>query len=319
MSGQAFIGIDLGGTNVRAGAVTPEGQLLLWRDVPIEARQGPEIGVRRITALIDQVCSEAGIRPQAIGIGSTGPLDRQRGAIQNPYTLPTWEDVDIASPLSKKFGVLVTLENDADAAALGESWQGAGRGKKSLAMVTVGTGIGTAFIQDGDIFRGINGTHPEGGHIPVDPSGPECYCGARGCWESLASGTAIGVLARRLVTLEHSSLLAKADNDPAQIDAALVAAAAREGDTLSMRIIDQAATYLGLGLVSILHLFLPDCVIFSGGVFHSAELFLPRLAEIISRHSIMSPLDQIPLYMAELGQQSGILGAAKAAILATEK
>ncbi len=315
MSQPATIGIDIGGTNVRAGAVTREGQLLNWQDVPIEASQGPEAGLKRIIALIEQVSSAAGIRPEAIGIGSTGPIDRQRGAIQNPYTLPTWEDVDIASPLHKHFAVPVTLENDADAAALGESWMGAGRGLARQLMVTVGTGIGMGFILDGKIYRGLGGSHPEGGHIPVDPSGPECYCGARGCWESLASGTAIGVFARECATREPTTLLQKAGNDPEKIDAALVAEAAREGDRLALQIMQHTADYLGLGLVSLLHLFLPDCVIFTGGVMRSYALYQSRLHEIVKQHAVMAPIDQIPLRMAQLGQQAGIYGAARAVML----
>lgn len=316
MSQPAYIGIDLGGTNVRAGAVTLGGQIKKWRDVPIEASQGPEAGLKRIVALIEQVSSEADIRPEAIGIGSTGPIDRQRGAIQNPYTLPTWEDVDIASPLRRHFGVPVSLENDADAAALGESWMGAGRGLARLLMVTVGTGIGSGFILEGRIYRGTGGAHPEGGHILVDPSGPLCYCGAKGCWESLASGTAIGVYARELAAQEPSMLLQRAGNDSSKIDAALVAGAAHEGDRLALQIVQRTATYLGLGLVNLLHIFLPDCVIFTGGVMRSYELYEARLREIIKQHAVMSPLDQIPLRMAQLGQQAGIYGAARAAMLA---
>lgn len=310
-----YIGIDLGGTNVRAGVVTPDGQLKTAQEVPIEASQGPEAGIRRIIHLIEQVSTEAGIHAKGIGIGSTGPLDCAHGIIQNPYTLPTWEDVDIISPLREHFGTPVILENDADVAALGEAWIGAGRGLASMLMVTVGTGIGTAFIFDGKIYRGAGGVHPEGGHIVIDPAGPVCYCGAKGCWESLASGPAIGAYARIQATNGPSSLLEKAGNDPEKIDAALVAIAARDGDPLALKIVERTATYLGLGLVSLLQLFLPDCVVFTGGVMRSYSLFEPRLKEVITQHSVMLPLDKIPLRMAELGQQAGIFGAARAAML----
>jgi glucokinase len=182
-------------------------------------------------------------------------------------------------------------------------------------MITVGTGIGTAFIFDGKIYRGTGGTHPEGGHILIDPSGPDCYCGARGCWESLASGTAIGAFARELAAREPSLLLQKAGNNLEKIDAILVACAAREGCPLSLKVIDRAATYLGLGLVSLLQLFLPDGIIFTGGVTRSYDLFEPYLTRILAQHSVMQPLDKIPLRMAKLGQQAGMYGAARAAML----
>lgn len=315
MSAEAFIGIDLGGTNVRAGVVTPAGELMITRDAPIRAREGAQAGIQRITGLIEQVSRQAGIRPAGIGIGSTGPLDRERGAIQNPYTLPTWEDVDIAGPLRSHFGVPVVLENDADAAALGESWAGAGRGLSRLLMVTVGTGIGTGFILDGHIFRGAGGVHPEGGHIPVDPAGPLCYCGAKGCWESLASGTAIGDLARAQAQTGPTRLLQMAGNDPARIDAALVVRAAQEGDELAGQVIERAATHLALGLVTALHLYIPDCVVFTGGVMRSFGMFEPTLKETLKRHSVMSPLDRTPLVLSALGQEAGVFGAARAAML----
>ena len=153
-----LIGIDLGGTNVRAGAVTSDGQLLAWKDAPIEAARGPKSGLQTITRLVDEVISLVNHPVLALGVGSTGPLDRQRGCIQNPYTLPGWEDVDIISPLRGRFGVPVSLENDADAAALGESWAGAGRGVKRMFMVTIGTGVGTSLILDGQIYRGLDGS-----------------------------------------------------------------------------------------------------------------------------------------------------------------
>jgi glucokinase len=311
----AYIGIDLGGTNVRAGAITPDGKILTWQDARIEARQGPEAGLARITRLIEQVCANTSLDLHGIGIGATGPVDRKHGAIQNPYTLPTWDDVDIVSPLRARFNLPVTLENDADVAALGESWMGAGRGVQRMLMVTVGTGIGMALIEAGNIYRGSGVVHPEGGHILVDPSGPKCYCGANGCWESLASGPAISVYAQEMASNVPSSLPGKAGNDFEKIDAALVAAAAREGDALALQIMEHSANFLALGLVNLLHLFIPDCVIFTGGVMRSYDLFEPHLQKIIAKHSVMSPLDKIPLRPAELGQQAGIFGAARAVML----
>lgn len=315
MKTQAYIGIDIGGTNFRVGAVLADGSLHSWRDALIRASDGPEAGLQRITALIEQVCADAGLWPAAIGIGSTGPVDRIRGAIMNPYTLPTWEDVDIVTPLSRRFGVPVVLENDADAAALGEAWMGAGRDMKRMLMVTVGTGIGTAVILNGQIYRGYADAHPEGGHIPLDPSGPECYCGARGCWESLAGGPAIGEYARTLVVQHPNSLLLQmVGNDIEKIDAALVADAARNNDPAALQVVERSATYLGLGLVNLLHLFLPDVILFSGGVMQSYDLYEATIKEVINQHSIISPLNKIPLRMAELGQQAGIFGAARSAM-----
>jgi glucokinase len=315
MSQLATIGIDLGGTNVRAGAVTTAGQLLASSETPINAPDGPEVGLKRIINLIEQVREQADIQIQAVGIGCTGPLDRIAGTINNPYTLPTWENVSINQALQDHFSVPVSLENDADAAALGESWLGAGHGLSRVLMITVGTGIGTGFILDGKIYRGMDGIHPEGGHIPIDPSGPECYCGAKGCLESLASASAIAAFAQKLVLQRPSILLEKAENHAEMITAKMVVEAAQEGDILAQEIFRQSATHLALGLINLLHLYLPDCVVFSGGVMHSFSLYEPLLHETIKQHSIMSPLHQIPLLLAQLGQKAGIYGAARAAML----
>jgi glucokinase len=319
MKEKIIIGIDLGGTNVRVGAMTIVGELVASHECPIQARQGPQAGVEKIAGLITRVAAEAGGRLQAIGIGSTGPVDRDLGAIQNPYTLPTWENVNIVNLLHERFRVPVTIENDADAAALGESWKGAGQGLSRLCMVTVGTGVGTAFIYDGRIYRGVGGAHCEGGHMVLDPSGPECYCGAKGCWESLASGTALGAYARGQAASHPTLMIELAGGDLERIDAATVAVAARRGDPLALGIIDRAAKYIALGLVNLIVLFLPDGIILTGGVMRSFDLMEARIRSVIARHNIMSPVDKVALRLAGLGQQAGMIGAARAAMLVSEE
>jgi glucokinase len=315
MEKDIFIGIDLGGTNVRAGSVTLKGELLACQDVPINARQGPQAGVERIAGLITRVAGQTGGRMQGIGLGSTGPVDRDLGAIQNPYTLPTWENVDIVRPLRERFQVPVTIENDADAAALGESWIGAGRGQSRLLMVTVGTGVGTAFLQEGMVYRGAGGVHCEGGHMILDPAGPACYCGAKGCWESLASGPALAAYSREQAASHPTLMTELAGGDLQRIDAAVAAEAARRGDPLACRIIDRAADYIGLGLVNLIVLFMPDCVVLTGGVMRSFDLMEARIRSVIGRHNIMVPSDRVALRLAGLGQQAGVIGAARAAML----
>jgi glucokinase len=319
MKENILVGIDLGGTNVRVGAVTTAGELVSSHECPIEARQGPQSGMEKIAGLITRVADEAGDWLQAIGIGSTGPVDRSLGAIQNPYTLPTWENVDIVGLLRERFQVPVIIENDADAAALGESWVGAGRGLPRLCMVTIGTGVGIALIYNGRIYRGVGEAHCEGGHMILDPSGPECYCGAKGCWESLASGTAIGAYAREQAASGPTLMTDLAGGDLERIDAAIVAEAARRGDLLAAGIVDRAADYIALGLVNLIVLFLPDSIVLTGGVMRSFDLMEARIRSVISRHNIMSPVDKVALRLADLGQQAGMIGAARAAMLAGEE
>ena len=317
-SKKIFIGIDLGGTNVRVGAVTPDGELVASQESPIEARQGPKAGLDKISALIDGVTKAAGGSLQAVGIGSTGPVDRDLGAIQNPYTLPTWENVDIVDMLGRRYGVPVTLENDADAAALGESWTGAGKGLLRMCMVTIGTGVGTAFILDGKIYRGAGGVHCEGGHMILDPSGPECYCGAKGCWESLVSGPAIGAYAREQAGATPTLMTDLAGGDLARIDAAVVAQAARREDSLALQVMERTADYVAIGLVNLISLFLPDVIVLTGGVMRSFDLIENRVRLVVARHNIMSPVERVSLCLSSLGQNAGMIGAARAAMLVKE-
>ena len=298
---------------MRVGAVTPQGELLVSAEAPIEARRGPQYGVARIIELLEQVREQTGARPiLGIGLGSTGPIDRARGAVQNPYTLPTWENVSIVASLTERFGVPAVLENDADCAALGEAWVGAGRGVERLAAVTVGTGIGTAFIYQGQIYRGFGNHHGEGGHMLLDPNGPECYCGGRGCWEMLAAGPAIGRLAREASAREPGLMLALAGGNPEQITARHMVAAARQGDSGALKVADQVGTYLAWGMVNLVTLLMPECVVLSGGVIELFDIFEPAFRRVFYRHNVMAPVEEIRIVHAQLGSQAGIFGAARA-------
>ncbi|PKO12472.1 MAG: glucokinase [Chloroflexi bacterium HGW-Chloroflexi-10] len=313
-NGEVFIGIDLGGTNVRVASITGSGHILKKRETAIEAARGPQAGLEKISTLISKVIGQTEMPIKAIGIGSTGPLDRERGCIQNPYTLPGWEDVDIVRRLQMQFGVPVALENDADAAALGEAWIGAGKDVKRLAMVTIGTGVGTAFIYDGEIYRGTLGAHPEGGHILIDPNGPACYCGAHGCWESLVSGPAIAAHAAE--NIAHSSyLLEKTKGDLQLADAALVFAGAWQGDPYCSYMVDRIANFIGLGLVTLMMLYLPDCIVLGGGVLRSYDIMESTIKTVIDRHNVIIPANQVKIRFAGLGQHAGLYGAIRAAQL----
>jgi glucokinase len=307
--------VDLGGTNVRVGAITPEGELLRWRLAAIQAAHGPGIGVQKISDLIDGIVDEISSPIAGVGIGSTGPLDRQRGCIQNPYTLPGWENVDILSPISERFGAPVALENDADAAALGESWVGAGRGLSSLYMVTIGTGVGTGLILNGEIYRGVAGAHPEAGHIIIDPAGPEWYCGAHGCWESLVSGPAIVQFARSAPEILSSVLFDDCQGNLDQLDAVMVFRGARRDDLLCSRLVNQTANYIALGLVNIIMLYLPDVIVLTGGVLKSFDLLEDQIRSVVRRHDVIVPAHRVNIQLSNLGQQAGMFGAARAAQL----
>ncbi len=306
MSQHVAIGMDIGGTLVRVGAFDLDGKLLGQREASL-ASIGPDDGLRLIEQLIQKALDSVNSSSLlGIGIGCTGPLDTVNGLINNPYTLEGWRNVPIVERLNKTFNIPVRLENDADAAALGEYWQGAGREAKRLYAVTVGTGVGTSLIVDGKIYRGVDGSHPEGGHQLIDPQGPECYCGHRGCWESLISGTAITSAAR--IAMNHEQLTAF--GDPGQLDASVIAEAARAGNPAALAIMQKAARDFSLGIINIISLFVPDVLVLSGGVMKSADLFLPTLEEALKTPNPMVPFDRVHTLPAKLGYYAGLYGGA---------
>lgn len=310
------VGIDIGGTNVRAAAFDFSGKMLGHLQVPIEAAQGPAIGLARIASLIRDVCrAHPDYSLAGIGVGSTGPLDRQRGTIENPYTLPTWESVNIVASLSGAFGVPIVLENDADAAALGEYWQGSGKGVSRLLALTVGTGVGTAIILDGAVYRGWQGWHGEGGHHVVDPSGPLCYCGARGCLEILVAGPAIARLAQEMAARpDGAPLRARANGNLEAIDGRMLSDAARDGDPLARSLIERIAFHLGLGLLNMIYFYVPEVIVLSGSVMRDYDLFEPSIRAFLDRCSVMAPANQVRITAASLGDHAGVYGAAYAII-----
>jgi glucokinase len=218
----------------------------------------------------------------------------------------------VLSPIRARFGVPVTLENDADAAALGEAWVGAGRGMKRLAAVTVGTGLGFAMIIDGQIYRGMDGVHPEGGHMLIDPAGPECYCGARGCLESLVAGPGIARMAAEAAAEQGGAMLALASGDPAKVDARTMVATARQGDPVALAVAGRVARSLGIGLLNIMLLYYPDGIVLSGGVMEEYDLFAPGIQAVIAAQRGMVPAERVQILQTRLNGQSGVLGAARA-------
>jgi glucokinase len=221
-------------------------------------------------------------------------VNPRSGTIHNPYTLPGWDGADIITPLREAFSVPVRLENDADAAAVGEHHCGAGRGANPLLMVTLGTGIGGAILVDGLIYRGVNGEHPELGHISVRPDdGPECYCGTRGCWESLASGTAIAAAGAPFGFADSRAVFASAP-----------------GDDDAAGIVNRAVEATASATWTLLHTFLPQRIILGGGIgAEHFERFAVALRQRISR-ATQFPKGSVEIVRAELGVDAGVVGAA---------
>lgn len=296
--------VDIGGTKIAVGLVEAGGRLLARGETPTQPGAGFEAAMLRVAGLFESFGVGGRTALAGIGIGCTGPVDPFSGCIGAVEFLAGWQGCSPSAWLGARLGVPAVLENDADAAALAEHACGAGRGLDSLVSLTVGTGIGAGIIAGGRLFRGAGGAHPEVGHHVLDASGPRCYCGARGCWEVLASGPAI---AARL--LQH----APAGYAHAQgLDARRACELAREGDGPAREEVARAGHYLGLGIANLVTLFVPELIVLTGSVMESADLFLPAIHATVQAQCTQVPAGRVRLCRSSLGADAPLVGAAMA-------
>ena len=291
------LGIDIGGTKIAVGAVDAAGAVRARRTIGTEVEAGFDAALARLTRAIDEILAESGGDAAAlagIGLGCPGPFDEATGKIENGYTLPGWEGHDIVSPLAARYATHVRLVNDADAALLGEALAGAARGARVALMLTIGTGIGGAALIDGAILRGAAGEHPEIGHLIVDPAGPECYCGGRGCLESLAAGPA----------------LARAGAEHGYADAEAVFAAAAAGAAPAEAIVGRSADAVESAVWSLIHGFLPEVLIFGGGIGERHFALYREAARRAVDRATLVPGGAVRVLKAALGNDAGMVGAA---------
>jgi glucokinase len=283
--------VDIGGTKIAVGVVHPDGVILSSEQGPTLPEQGFEHALQRIAAML-QRCADG--RPLVgVGVGCTGPVDPLLGELGHVEFLPGWEGYNLSLGLEKLTGLLTVLENDADATALAESAWGVGRGSERFIYVTLSTGIGVGLVFDGRLYRGVGGAHPEIGHHVIEAGGPVCPCGVRGCWESLASGTALAALLPPL----------SADQICQQAEA---------GDTVALAAVGQVARYMGIGLANLVTLYTPEVIALGGGLMKSRQLFWQTIVETIREQCKLVPYEQTRLMPANLGEQVGLAGAAAA-------
>ena len=326
------VAVDLGGTQIRV-AVLRGSQLLSRVGLLTGEHPLPERIFPRIFQAIQQALTQADVSLEqivGIGIGAPGPLDSRTGIVYSPPNLAGWKNVPVRDLFSQQFHVPIFLENDANAAALGEYMFGAGRGSRDIVYITISTGIGGGVIIDGKLLVGTSGTAAELGHMTVDWRGERCNCGNIGCLERIASGTGIArhandaiaqgkgaeLLAFALEHQPHDKENAKASTpeDAAahtvtHVTARTVALAAEVGIPLARTIIATAAEALGVGLVNIIHIFNPEKIILGGGVTQMGELLLDPAKRIVEERTMNVPRNAVHIVPAELGHDVGLIGA----------
>jgi glucokinase len=295
--------VDIGGTKIAVGIVDDSGNVLSRLECPTNPARGYANGLALMIDMLRRTSRDVDVEISGIGIGSTGVVYPGTGAFGDVDLLPGWQGNNPVQDLAREFKVTVALENDADASALGEAGWGAGKLKSRLIYVTVGTGIGGGIILDGQLYRGVDMAHPEISHHVVDPSGPDCSCGYRGCWESLATGPAMAAW--------FNANAAGDGRSPENLSAAQICQLAKRGEELATRAVDREAYYLGLGLANLINLFVPDMIVLGGSVMRSATLFLDGIRKVISQGCRFVPFEKTELALASLGENANLIGAAR--------
>ncbi|NLX06547.1 MAG: ROK family glucokinase [Phycisphaerae bacterium] len=315
-----YLGIDLGGTNVKAGLVEETGVVRSKISIPTEAERGPDHVIDRMILAGKMAIDEARQSPdavRAIGIGAPGALNHKQGVIVSPPNLPGWRNVPVRDRLSGHFGLPATLENDANAAAWGEFWVGAGRTAESLVMFTLGTGVGGGIVSDGKFIRGFFDNGAEIGHMIIEPSGRLCNCGQRGCLEAYASASHTARIATDAILAGRESSMKQILDRGEAITTERIVEHMGRGDALATETWQQTCRYIAIGCINLTHIINPEMIILSGGMVYAGDTLLVPVRqhfEALRSPAFESSYPQIVL--AELGNDAGFIGAAGAAKLA---
>lgn len=316
----SVIGVDLGGTQIRAALTDDNGTILKRFSTLTRARETRDKVIARIKVCIREVLR--GVERSdvlGIGIGVPGTVNPWTGVMSFATNIPCLEKWAPRDDLTDEFGLPVHVGNDAKLAALGEYRFGAGQGVRSLVYLTISTGIGGGVIDGGRLLLGARGWATELGHTIVEPRGPRCACGNIGCLEALAAGPAIARHAVELLQSGQSSILSiMAQGDLQRITSREVVAAASEGDGLARQVIERAAFYLGIGMVNFIHSFDPQVIIVGGGVSKAGDLLFAPVRAVIAERAMAQEWRDIPIVPAQLGDDVGLLGAVALVLAATK-
>ena len=305
------IGIDLGGTNTRIALINRKGEILSFEEFPTHSDQQGVSVVREVSVQINailekQKCPKENV--EGIGLGCAGILSFQKGILYFSPNLPALSNLPIGKLLEKETGLKTFLENDANAAALGEHWLGAGNGINNIILVTLGTGIGSGILLNGEVWHGSNGFAGEFGHTTLFPDGIPCKCGKKGCVEVYCSAPAIVRFVRKQLEEGNNSSLR---DEERILTSRIIFEHAANGDELALDVFRQAGTYLGIALSNVFNLLDLDMAILGGKVSEAGDCILQPVREEVKRMAISSPYYPPQVLKAKLGDNAGVLGAAR--------
>jgi glucokinase len=308
MTEATVVGIDVGGTSTKAAVVTPEGKVVARAERPTDVHAGTKTIIAVAEDLLTRA-KELRVEIAAVGVGAAGFVDAATGSITFSPNL-TYDDPHIAEALRTRVGLPVIVDNDANAAAWGERTFGCAKGCDDVSLVTLGTGIGSGFVVGGLLLRGATGAGAELGHTIVDPHGPQCGCGLRGCLEQLASGTAIARMAKEAMDSDPDSIILALAGSVAAIRSEHVSEAATQNDETARAVLQRAGRSLGIGLSNVVNLFDPEVVVLGGGLVQVGEPYLGPARDQLFRMTTEQHRRPNRLDVTALGHDAGILGAA---------
>jgi glucokinase len=318
-----ILGVDLGGSKILTAVTNSQGKILSRDHGITPAPKGHEAVIRSILESAHRVLEQANVdisELTAVGIGAPGLLNPETGMLFTSPNLPGWRDVPLRDIMQERLGKRTFLINDANAAALGEFYFGAARGVRNFIYITLSTGIGGGIIIDGKIYGGAIGAAGEVGHMTIDDEGPICNCGNRGCWETLASGTALAREARqRIKEGVRTSILEYAEGDVEKVTAQVIHNAAKEGDSLAKELIAQTGYYVGVGLINLINIFNPELIVIGGGLSNIGDILLEPAFKVARGRVYKEAFQAVRFASPELGRNSGVLGAAAFALQEMKK
>ncbi len=315
MGKRYFIGVDLGGTNIKFGVVSDKGDVIHKDVLSAQVSLGRDAILVNIGSAVSNALSFArkkGIQIKGLGAGSPGTVNLKTGKIEGSCpNLPQMVDVNLKRYLSDSFELPVCVDNDANVMALAEFRFGAGRGFRNVLCVTIGTGIGGGIILDGELFHGSDFAGAEFGHMTISHNGRRCNCGGVGCLEMYASAPAVVKDAKRLLRRDRKSIIHKLiDGDLERVTTKVIFHAEKEGDVLAAQIVNQACAYLGAGIASAVNLLNPQVVVIGGGVSQGGVSFIRRIEKEVKRRAFPSATRNLKVVRAKLGNDAGFIGAA---------
>lgn len=311
---QWFLGVDLGGSKILTAVVNPQGKILSHDYRATQAEKGAEAVIREILNSAGSVVKQVGMDIRdinAIGIGAAGFSNPETGVIFSSPNLPGWHNVPLRDIIERETKRKTFLINDANAAALGELYFGAAKDARNFIYITLSTGIGGGIVINGKLYTGNIGTAGEIGHMTIEVNGPRCNCGNTGCWETLASGSALARQAvQHIKQGSQTSILNYANGDLGKVTAQVIQTAAEHGDSLAQELIAELGYYIGVGLANLINIFNPELIVIGGGLTNIGDSLLKPAYKVAGKRAYKGAYQAVRFTLAKLGTNSGVIGAA---------